>query len=95
MTGKDLSQKKDQKRKERTLNRKYSNTIKKEIEQIEGVSNVIVNTDDDSVKLNSVNDVDLLIVERLNKLGYPVITEENTILKKAKSYVSCMIGRVS
>jgi copper chaperone len=72
-----------------------SNTIKKEIEQIEGVSNVIVNTDDDSVKLNSVNDVDLLIVERLNKLGYPVITEENTILKKAKSYVSCMIGRVS
>ena len=72
-----------------------ANTIKKEIEQIEGVSNVIVNTDDDSVKLNSVNDVDLLIVERLNKLGYPVITEENTILKKAKSYVSCMIGRVS
>jgi hypothetical protein len=32
MTWKDLSQKKDLKRKERTLNRKYSNTIKKETE---------------------------------------------------------------
>jgi hypothetical protein len=32
--------------------------------------------------------------ERLSKLGYPILGNENNIGKKATSYVSCMIGKI-
>ena len=37
----------------------------------------------------------LEIVEKLKSLGYPEATEENGLLTQAKSYVSCMIGRMN
>jgi hypothetical protein len=31
----------------------------------------------------------------LSKLGYPVEGEQNPLLRKAKSYVSCAVGRIN
>ena len=35
-----------------------------------------------------------LIKDKLYSLGYPEVTEENGLLLQAKSYASCMIGRL-
>ena len=34
------------------------------------------------------------VISLLSALGYPVIEERNSLSKKAKSYVSCAIGRM-
>ena len=32
--------------------------------------------------------------EKLAKLGYPEVGDKNTVLHKAKSFVSCAVGRI-
>jgi copper chaperone len=34
------------------------------------------------------------IVSELHALGYPLLTESNSVITKAKSYISCAIGRM-
>jgi len=48
---------------------------------------VTINTEEDSV-VKSVK-------EKLSHMGYPAKDESNTILHKAKSFVSCASGRMS
>ena len=73
-----------------------ANTVTKNLSQIEGVSNVMVDVEESSVALNFVNEVCLNEVKNtLNRLGYPEIGEENSLSSKAKSYVSCAVGKVS
>lgn len=35
------------------------------------------------------------VIELLAQMGYPINNEGNSVFKKAKSYVSCMIGRAT
>ncbi len=73
-----------------------ANSIKNSLTDIEGVSDILVNEETSLVKMK-INDEKLIsgIHEELNSMGYPVVGDENSFGKKAKSYVSCAIGRIS
>lgn len=69
-------------------------TIKNELQKIEGVSDVTVDKDADSITLSYPDDERKMIIDRLHELGYPEATEKNGLLLQLKSYASCMVGRI-
>lgn len=70
-------------------------TIKKELLQISGVKNAVVEVEKDMVTV-SYEDVDRdVIVRKLHSLGYPEATEKNGLLLQVRSYASCMIGKMN
>lgn len=70
-------------------------TIKKGILAIEDVSEIDINVDEFLVEIQMSNDVIVAVKEKLAKMGYPEVGDANTILHKAKSYVSCATGKMS
>ena len=73
-----------------------ANTITKGISSIEAIQNVSVNVDESTVTFSyetedQVNEVK----SKLKSLGYPEDGEANTLGDKAKSYVSCAIGKIT
>lgn len=59
------------------------------------IETTIISTDENSVSFDYEEPIALEEVEAtLSRLGYPVDGSRNTLLKKAKSYVSCAIGRM-
>lgn len=70
-------------------------TIKGKISEIDGVKNVIVNQDEDSVTIEHEGKATREdFTKKLHAIGYPEATEENGLLLKLKSYVSCAIGKI-
>ncbi len=69
-------------------------TIKKGILGIDSVEEVDVNVETSEVKVSYKTDVISTIKEKLSKLGYPETGDKNTVLHKAKSFVSCAVGRL-
>ena len=69
-------------------------TIKKRLLSIENVSDVLVDVANDTVSITSENVLIDVIKEKLSKLGYPEVGDKNTIVHKAKSFVSCAVGRI-
>lgn len=69
-------------------------TIKKGILGIDSVNDVEVNVETSEVKVAHNSDVISTIKEKLSKLGYPESGDKNTVLHKAKSFVSCAVGRL-
>lgn len=73
-----------------------ANTITTRLTSIDGIDSVNVDNNEDSVSFYYSNDSSLNeAIDMLSKLGYPVEGEQNPILKKAKSYVSCAVGRIN
>jgi len=73
-----------------------ANTITKGISAIETINNIAVNVEDSSVTFDYVSEEKLNEVkEKLKSLGYPEDGEANSLMEKAKSYVSCAIGKMS
>lgn len=70
------------------------NTILKKVNDIKGVSNATVDIETSEVTFERADNVALEnVLNVLSKLGYPKQGTTNTF-QKAKSYMSCMIGRV-
>ena len=69
-------------------------TIKKGISTINVVNDVAVDVENSMVTIDSENANLLEIKEKLSKLGYPEAGDKNTVLHKAKSFVSCAVGRI-
>ena len=71
-------------------------TITKNIGTIEGVSDVHIKLEDAalSYEYTSVDNL-VLVQKKLAQLGYPIDGDKNTLGSKAKSYVSCAIGKMS
>jgi copper chaperone len=69
-------------------------TIKKGLLSIENVCDVLVDVANDTVSITSENVLIDVIKEKLSKLGYPEVGDKNTIVHKAKSFVSCAVGRI-
>jgi copper chaperone CopZ len=69
------------------------NSIKNALLNLEGVTGVEINKEIDTVLVNG-NFNREAIVEKLNDLGYPE-KGNNTLIRKAKSYVNCAIGRMT
>ena len=68
------------------------NTIKKELLQIVGIQEVNITKEED--KIDIMGEVNReLVIQKLATLGYPE-KGNNNLLHKAKSYVSCAVGRM-
>lgn len=73
-----------------------ANTITKNLTSLEGIENIIVNVEESSVGFSYSNENQLTVVkDKLKVLGYPEDGEANSLSSKAKSYVSCAIGKMS
>lgn len=73
-----------------------ANTIKKGIEAIEGINEVAVNLNTSEVSIDSTDELVVnLVKEKLSSMGYPEVGDANTVLHRAKSFVSCATGRMT
>lgn len=69
-------------------------TIKKGILSLENIKEVEVDVEKSLVSVVVENNNLELVKEKLSKLGYPEVGDKNTIVHKAKSFVSCAVGRI-
>ena len=73
-----------------------ANTITKGISSMESIANVLVNVEESTVTFSYSTEEQLEEVKnKLKSMGYPEDGEANTLGAKAKSYVSCAIGKMS
>lgn len=73
-----------------------ANTIITRLEALDKVNNVTVNNETNLVSFEYEDQSALDNTKTLlSKLGYPVEGEANPISKKAKSFVSCAVGRMN
>ena len=72
-----------------------AHTITKKLIELVGIKNITVDTNSNSIKINSTNEKALEEAKTLlYKLGYPVQGGNNSFGTKAKSFVSCAIGKI-
>ena len=73
-----------------------ANSITNALNKIDGIKNAQVELQSNSVSFeyNDENQIDI-VEKKLANLGYPIDTDPNSILQKAKSFVSCAVGRIS
>ena len=71
-----------------------ANTIVSRLSELDPISEVTVDNDEHTVTFE-YTDMDSLVAaaELLANLGYPVDGYSNTLSRRAKSYLSCAIGR--
>lgn len=70
-------------------------TIKNKITKLDDVSSVFVNVENSTITFDYTKEEQLNQVKlTLKKLGYPLEGEENSIGEKAKSFLSCAIGKM-
>lgn len=69
------------------------NSIKTTLSKIDGVEAVSIDKDSDTIIVRGTFDKEKIAI-KLNELGYPE-KGNNTIIRKAKSYVNCAIGKMS
>ena len=73
-----------------------AHTITTKISEIESITNVKVDIENESITFNYLESNDIENVkEKLVKIGYPIEGDENTLSSKAKSFVSCAVGRIN
>lgn len=68
--------------------------IKNKLNKIETISQVVINIEEGSVAFDCYNDsCRLEVISNLKAMGYPQ-QGQGSAVDNAKSYVSCMIGRI-
>lgn len=72
-----------------------ASTIIKGLNNINGVENTEVDVEKSLVSFSSEATILEEVKQKLSKLGYPEVGDKNTVLHKAKSFVSCAVGRVN
>lgn len=70
-------------------------TITKELSAIAQVEEITVDVEKSLVTVQSTEEAVGVVKEKLAKLGYPEVGDKNTLLHKAKSFVSCATGRIN
>lgn len=72
-----------------------AHTITSKLSELKSITDITVSNEDDSVSFDYQNETDLIEVKRvLSKIGYPEIGNDNSLGTKAKSYISCAIGKM-
>jgi copper chaperone len=69
------------------------NSIKTALKNIEGVEFVTIDKESDTIQITGLATLRDTLVNKLAQLGYPE-QGNNNLLYKAKSFVSCAIGRM-
>lgn len=73
-----------------------ANTIKKGIVTIEGVNEILINLNTSEVSIDASDELVIQQVkEKLSSMGYPEVGDSNSMLHKAKSFVSCATGKMT
>lgn len=72
------------------------NTVKKGLLSIEGIQKVDVDLSASKITIPS-DDTELLetVKAKLSTMGYPEIGDANTLIHKAKSFISCASGKMA
>ena len=71
-------------------------TIHNKISEIEGVDEVKVDVENARIDIQHNASIDRhTFGEKLAKIGYPEIGDDNNLLTQMKSYASCMVGKIS
>lgn len=72
-----------------------ANSVKKGLLTIDGIENIEVNVELGEVTFDtSSSDLVSIVKEKLATMGYPELGDANTLLHKAKSFVSCATGKM-
>ena len=70
------------------------NSVKKGLSTIDGVDKIEVDLDTSTISVDASDEnVISLVKEKLSLLGYPEENEKNSLIHKAKSMVSCSMGK--
>jgi copper chaperone CopZ len=69
------------------------NSIKKALLSINGIDEVKIHDDKETIEVSGSADRELIVSE-LARLGYPE-KGNNNLIHKTKSFVSCAVGRMS
>ena len=73
-----------------------AHTIVTQLSKLAGIAEVKVNNETNEVRFNYDSDPQIeMVKKKLSDLGYPVVGVSNSLPKKAKSFVSCAIGRLN
>ena len=73
-----------------------AHTIITQLSKLKGISEVEVNNETNEVSFSYTSELEFEISKKkLSDLGYPMQGETNSLPKKAKSFVSCAIGKMS
>ncbi len=73
-----------------------ASTINKKLSGLKNINEVSIDVENDSVSFEyDTEDTFETVKKELHKLGYPLVGEDNKLQSKAKSYVSCAIGRMN
>lgn len=71
-----------------------ANTITSKLSSIPDISEVKVNIEDCEINFNFISESNVKEVKaKLKALGYPEIEDENSMISKARSFVSCATGK--
>ena len=71
-------------------------TIENKLSNIKNISEVEVNQDDESVSFDFHTTHDFERAKHiLEMIGYPILGADNKLTTKAKSYVSCALGKMN
>jgi copper chaperone CopZ len=72
-----------------------ANTITKKLQTFNDISNLSIDIDGNTIAIvYSKNETCAEVISALKIMGYPEEHEINTLGNKAKSYVSCAIGKM-
>lgn len=69
-------------------------TITNNLSNINSVENIEINIENSSITLVHEEDKLTEIKQVLKKIGYPEAGENNNLIDKAKSYMSCAVGKI-
>ena len=73
-----------------------ANTITTKLAELENISEIKIDIDNSVVAFNHKNqDEAIAVKDRLKTLGYPLVDDDNNLVSKAKSFVSCATGKLS
>jgi copper chaperone CopZ len=73
-----------------------AHTITTKISELNNINNVKVDVETSSVSFNYNTESELTSVKnKLHTLGYPVEGDANSVISKAKSFVSCATGKMT
>lgn len=73
-----------------------AHTVTTKLSALENIENVNVDVEKDAVTFDFLSESDLENAKKkLLTLGYPAVGEANPLTAKAKSFVSCAVGRMA
>lgn len=72
-----------------------AHTIITGLNNLDNINDVEINVEKSLVSFRCLTEVDeQSVYKKLKEIGYPIVGEDNSFGLKAKSYISCAIGKI-